>query len=489
MHEIFKKTLAGITLDKKNKELMLSRIEAISEKYVQLEVENQQLKKKLEKTKTLSTNTQPPAHSNDTPNKTLTTILKDILKTSQDKNTALLHLKLDNFKPITDAIGNVSSQKLLISIQNKLQNALPEISSAASLIYTQHDKYIILIQQTRPFKTLNKTIPRILEIFHKPFEINHSSIYVRASIGASVYKENATSNADMLIHHSELALHEAHNNGKFRFEMYNKGMSSRSSNDMEICNTLHTALDNNSFFLVYQPKFDLRSNTFKGAEALIRWKKNGTIISPGDFLPQAEKTGLITPISFWVLRSVCKQIYTWQLQNYPVQTISINISPTYFEFGNLLLDLKKCLIEFPISAQLLELEITENSFICHNEESLHKIKAIQEIGCSISIDDFGTGYSSYSNLKHLPIDTIKIDRTLIIDISSSHKDELILKSIITLAKTMQLRIVAEGVEDQDTVNTLIKNNCDAIQGFFYSRPLTAEKYIHFLLINHSSLTP
>lgn len=390
---------------------------------------------------------------------------------------ALLSIDLDGFKYINDSMGHKTGDELLVLLAQHLQTLLP---SNALLTRQGGDEFSILLTDSPSKDYLDNLALGILQSLNEPFYVELAEIYVGASIGIAIYDKKYTEDGEQLLQYADMAMYKAKAKGKSRVQFYDPSMSQKASDRLVLRNTLRTALSQEEFYLVYQPKFDLRTNTFNGAEALIRWKRGEEIVSPGLFIPEAESIGLIIPISQWVLRTVCKQLAEWKTAGLALPKVSINVPPSYFEHGNLIADIKECTKEFSISPKLLELEIVENSLLEKSIGSQLKMQALRAMGCTISIDDFGTGYSSFSYLKTLPIDLIKIDRSLIKDISHSETDELFLKSLVTLAKAMKLEIVAEGVEEQDTVDVLIMNDCDYVQGYFYSKPLPAEDYTKLL---------
>jgi EAL domain-containing protein (putative c-di-GMP-specific phosphodiesterase class I) len=305
-----------------------------------------------------------------------------------------------------------------------------------------------------------------------------------ASIGISTYPDDAT-DAETLLKNADIAMYRAKDLGRNNYQFYSAQMNKHTFERLAMESSLRRALDRNEFVLHYQPKLDLRSGEIAGVEALVRWRHpDWGMVSPAQFIPLAEETGLIVQIGEWVLKTACEQSRTWRDQGIPAMRVAVNLSARQFGQKTLLADIAKTIAQTGLTPECLELEITE-SLVMHNPEhaadTLHKLKAM---GINLSIDDFGTGYSSLAYLKRFPIDCVKVDRSFIKDIPNDSDDMAITKGIIALGHSLRLKVIAEGVETVEQREFLRANGCDELQGFLFSKPLPAEE-VTALLKNHS----
>jgi len=319
----------------------------------------------------------------------------------------------------------------------------------------------------------------------KPIELLGEECRITASLGISIYPKDGE-DEQSLMKNADIAMYFAKEEGKNNYQFYSKSIRTLSVERLAIETNLRLALERNEFYLHYQAKFDFKTNVISGVEALLRWQNQelGTV-TPMQFIPVAEETGLIIPIGKWVLRTACAQNVAWQKQGLPPVCISMNLSPRQVEDDNLLNDIKSALKDTGMASQLLELEISE-SMVMHNPT--HMISVLTEIknmGVRLAIDDFGTSYSSLAQIKHFPFDTLKVDRSFIRNISEDAEDKAIAKAIIAMGKTLSLTVVAEGVETMEEMDFLKENSCDEMQGYYFSKPLMPEHFAE-LMRKHST---
>lgn len=386
-------------------------------------------------------------------------------------NFALLFLDLDRFKAVNDTFGHEIGDKLLIEIAEKLK-----VITEDSDIISRYggDEFTILLSNSTVDRA-RKVAQRILTDLSNPFNQSHNEIAVTPSIGISIFPDHGDS-FDTLIKNADLAMYLAKSLGKNNFQIYTDDLQEKSQHGFEMEFNLRKALDRNEFLLFYQPQINLETNDMIGAEALIRWNhpEHG-IISPADFIPVAEETGLIIPIGEWALRTACMQNKKWQDDGLPPITVAVNISAKQFFQSRLPEVVRKVLNETGLEPKYLEIEITE-SMTLDVESAITTLIELKKIGVMISIDDFGTGYSSLNYLKRFPVDKLKIDQSFMSDCINDLNDQSIIKTIILMAQLLKLQVIAEGVETNDQVTFLLRHGCIEAQGYFFSKPVSAEEF-------------
>lgn len=383
---------------------------------------------------------------------------------------AFIHLGLDRFKLINDSIGKIGGDEMLKRIGERLKSICPENSQ---LYRNGGDEFIILLRKTTNEHT-EKLAEKLLREFDKPFYYKHQEYFISVSIGISMYPKDGDTLGN-LSHKSEQALSYVKDHGRGHFRFYEKEMDAIYLNEMVMESYLRRAIELNELKVYYQPQIDLRTGQISSFEALLRWnnKKFG-FISPGQFIPIAEKSGIIHNIGEWVLDNVCRQLKEWQDKRYRKARIAVNISPKELKMEDFSKKVKQKIDAYGISPSLLEVEITENA-LANMEDTIQTLNNLKNIGVSISIDDFGTGYSSLSYLKRYPIDTIKIDRSFIQDIESDEKNKAIATTIINLAHNLGMDVIAEGVEKDLQASILLNANCQKAQGYLYSRAVSIDE--------------
>lgn len=417
-----------------------------------------------------------------------------LLKAQREQfSVAILFLDLDNFKRINDTLGHVVGDLLLKAVGQRLVGTLRlsgvgDRSSNENLIIARlgGDEFTILLPYQENTDTPSLVAKRLLKALTEPFQLSGYSISISCSIGISVFP-NDGNDIESLFKFADTAMYKAKHNGKGCYQLYNASMGMGDLNHLVIEQSLHSALANDEFQLVYQPQLDLNTNTIIGCEALLRWHHPvlGSI-PPDIFIPIAEQTGLIIPIGEWVLRTACQQARKWQEIGFPATRISVNLSARQFEHTNIARVITEILQETGLAPHSLELEITESMLIRNAEHAIKCMEKIKDMGVSLAIDDFGTGYSSLSYLKRFPIDRLKIDRAFVTDIPNNAEDTAIVCAIIAMARSLGLKVIAEGVENQSQMEFLTLNSCDEMQGYYFSRPLAPDELTK--LLNRKSVS-
>jgi len=389
-------------------------------------------------------------------------------------------LDLDYFKVVNDSLGHEAGDLLLKEVSKRLQAATDH--REVKLSRFGGDEFIILIPQLSSEKEITEICDRIMEVMAAPFLIKGQRLNISTSMGISFYPKDGT-DLNSLIKNADLAMYGSKELGRSCYSLYHPDMKHHANKRMDLEILLRKALDENEFILYYQPKVNLHTGEINGMEALIRWKnKLDQIILPDAFIPIAEETGLINPIGEWVLREACRQCKEWQDLGFGDLTISVNLSPKQFQRQNLVGMIISVLEETGLSPNSLELEVTEGIVMKNPEEAVIVLQELKQLGIKISIDDFGTGFSSLSYLKFFPIDILKIDRSFIANIERDDADAKIASAVISLAHSLKINVVAEGVENWEQYDFLVNRSCDYAQGNFISKPVDP-KEVKSLLVN------
>ncbi|MCQ6282688.1 EAL domain-containing protein [Bacillus sp. EB600] len=400
---------------------------------------------------------------------------------------AVLFLDLDRFKYVNDTLGHAVGDQLLQEVSNRLQ----EVVSEQGLISRQGgDEFTILVNTTeRPF--LSDLCQQIIRNIKYPYSIEEKEIVITCSIGISIYPDNGN-DVETLMKNADLAMYWSKDNGKNNFSFFQEFMKEKSSRIMQLELELRKAIENEEFFLCYQPKAELNNGEIIGCEALIRWEHPAMgIITPAEFIPLAEDTGLINQIGEWVLREACKQTKSWHEAGYAELKMAVNLSVHQLNQANIVELVETILLEHHLDPGFLELEITESISMLSEKSKIKNLFALKELGVSIAIDDFGTGYSSLKYLHELPVNTLKIDKSFIKDIGQLNRitPSLMTNAILSLARSLHLEVVAEGIETIEQMNYLKKYQCKIGQGYFISKPLPADKMETFLNKNGKKQYP
>ncbi|GAB3626846.1 putative signaling protein [Pandoraea terrae] len=408
-------------------------------------------------------------------NDTLQAVLANAAR--QGTSFHVMFIDIDQFKNINDTLGHDVGDELLRSCADRLLGELPHVEMLARL---GGDEFIVLLADSPDRPGLVDTLKAILAVFSAPVLIKSTEMQVTVSIGVSTFPQNGT-DASSLLKHADIAMYRAKEQGKNTYQIYAQPMGAMLQEQVNLESHLWRALANKEFELHYQPRLSLKTGEITGVEALIRWRHPTLgLVPPLQFIPIAEKSGLIVPIGAWVLHEACRQNAAWRARGLAPLRVAVNLSARQFIRNDLMQGVLSALREAGLPADALELEITESLMMNQPEQVSKLLSRLKAKGVSVSVDDFGTGYSSLGYLKHFPVDTIKIDRSFITHIPDSESDKQITASVIALAHCLHLDVIAEGVETDAHVTFLREHGCDEIQGYHFSKPLTANDMTHLL---------
>ncbi len=392
--------------------------------------------------------------------------------TNKGQLLGVIVLDIDKFKKINDTMGHRVGDELLKEIAKRLKNSISDKHTLAS---HSADEFILLMSSINTIENSTDMAEEILEVLTKPFIVEGYELYITASMGISIYPYNGET-AEVLVKNADTAMNFVKGEGRNNYLLYAPSMDDTAIEQIELENDLRKALAKDELVLHYQPLVKVESGSIIGMEALLRWNRPGVgIFQPDKFIPIAEETGMIISIGEWVLNRACRQNKEFQNAGYPKIRVSVNISPRQFEQGNFVDTVKSTLRTTGLDPSYLELEITE-AVIKNVAETSETLKKLKEIGVKISLDDFGTGYSSLSYLKRLPIDTLKIDKSFIKDVTISEREIALTTAVINMGHNLKLQVLAEGVETKEQLDLLKDYKCDVVQGFYYSRPVNPESF-------------
>lgn len=391
----------------------------------------------------------------------------------QRTKVSLLFMDLDNFKDINDTLGHGIGDELLKQVADRIRFILRETDTAARL---GGDEFLVLLEGLQQQDQAAVIVNKITQSFKKPFFVNSHEIYTSATIGISTYPDDATS-VDLLMQYADTAMYHAKQEGTRRYRFFSKELRKFIDAQLSIENRLRHALTKNELSVFYQPKLDAQTEQIIGAEALLRWHNPDLgNVPPGVFIPIAEKYGLIENIGSWVLETACEEARRWQAIAPRAIHVAVNISPQQFRSNLFLEFVDSALQKSGLTEELLEIEITESILMQDTEKPLQILKALQERNITLSLDDFGTGYSSLSYLKRFPLQVLKIDRSFINDMMENQYNMSLVDTIIAMAKTLELCLVAEGVETREQMDYLQKREVEIIQGFLFSPAIPAQEF-------------
>ncbi|ABB33299.1 diguanylate cyclase/phosphodiesterase with PAS/PAC sensor(s) [Geobacter metallireducens RCH3] len=384
----------------------------------------------------------------------------------------VMFLDLDNFKKVNDTLGHTVGDMLLKAVANRLKNCLRGGDTVARL---GGDEYIIVLPNVREVPDVITVAKKMINVFAAPLLLMGNEIYVTASIGIALFPTDGET-VDALLKNADAAMYHAKEQGKNNYQFYSAEMNIRVFERLSLETSLHRAVKNQEFLLHYQPRVDLRNGRICGVEALVRWNHPEMgLVSPAKFIPLAEETGLIVPMGEWVLRTACAQNKAWQDAGLPPLRMAVNLSARQFRQENLIAMVEEILMETGLAPQWLELELTESLVMQEAEKSAAILRELTDRGIEVAIDDFGTGYSSLSYLKRFPIANLKIDQAFIRDMTRDPDDATLVKTIITMAHGLGMKTIAEGVELAEQIDFLCRHQCEEMQGYYFSRPITAEE--------------
>lgn len=409
---------------------------------------------------------------------------------SENEQFAVLFVDLDRFKRINDTLGHSVGDKLLKEVASRLKRCTrstdsvsrvdADLDDSIQLARLGGDEFVIQLYGIDSEETVSAIASRIITVLTPPFSCEGHQFVVTPSIGIAIYPQDGVT-AEELLMNADSAMYRAKFAGRNNFQFFSETMRSKSLHRLDLENELRKALDKDQFELYFQPKADTETWTLVGAEALLRWEHpERGIITPVEFIPVAEETGLIVPIGQWVLQRACQQVKAWSELPFGDIAVSVNISSHQFQSDSLIDDVLGAALSARINPGSLELEITESVLLQDVENTLVALNTLKRAGIALSIDDFGTGYSSLSYLKRFPIDTLKIDQSFVKDLHTDQDDAAICAAILAMAKQLGLNVVAEGVETKEQLEFLRHHGCHQIQGFLCSKPLSASQFIVLL---------
>lgn len=392
------------------------------------------------------------------------------------KLMAVLFIDLDEFKPINDTLGHKVGDKLLISVTERLSASIRPTDTLARF---GGDEFVLLLPDLAGVAEAEDIAERILEELARPHQIDQNELHISASIGIAMNSE-ALPNPEKLLQQADMAMYKAKQRGRDTFEIFSSDLDEKLSKRVTLRNDLQEAIKREQLYLHYQPLVG-KAGEFVGVEALVRWRHplRGNI-SPADFIPIAEETGQITPLGKWVTRRACADALTLVNLGLLKGCMAVNLSPMQFHRPNFLTSLRKILDETGLPPQHLELELTEGILMKDTDGAIDILNALAGLGVKTAIDDFGTGFSSFGYLRELPVDKIKIDRSFVKDVTTSEKDAAVCKGVITLARELDMMVVAEGVETEEQYRYLARNGCSSFQGYFFARPMPFDELVTWI---------
>jgi diguanylate cyclase (GGDEF)-like protein len=408
------------------------------------------------------------------PNRTL--ILDRIEQTlrrarHKQEPVAVLFVDLDNFKAINDSLGHSTGDELLCAVAERLEGVIRETDALGRM---GGDEFVVVAEGLSLAAGPELIAERLLEAFSAPFALGDEGetlVHAKASVGIAT---GVRPSAEELLRDADIAMYRAKWSGKSRFLVFESGMEDEVQSRLELEMDLQVALDNEEFFLVYQPTFDLQTMTPTGVEALIRWRRPGRgVAQPEEFIPLLEETKMIVDVGAWVLREACAQAAGWQEEGRPLE-LSVNVSALQLDTDDLIEHVTEALGESGLAPESLTIEITETTLMSDAEETARRLQELKRLGVRIAVDDFGTGYSSLGHLRQFPVDVLKIDRSFVSQLSDGGEGEILLHTLLQLGKALEIETTAEGIERPQDLSLIREKDCDNGQGFLFTRPLSAQ---------------
>jgi len=395
-----------------------------------------------------------------------------------NQKLAVFFLDLDRFKDINDSLGHSTGDALLKAVAERIRRCVREGDTVARF---GGDEFTLLIPRIENIEDAAKIAQKIIETLKIPFLIGEREMFVTTSIGIGIFPSDGH-DPETLVRNADTAMYRAKDQGRDNYQLYAPAMNARALERLALENMLRKALSQRELMVYYQPLVDLASRRIVGLEALVRWQHPELgFLLPAQFISMAELSGLIIPIGQWVMLTACKQLRQWQKRVDSDLTVSVNLSARQFQQPNLVSAVADVLDETGIDPRSLELEITESNAMQNAEVTIHTLRELKALGVRISMDDFGTGYSSLNYLKRFPIDTLKLDQSFVREVNTDRRDAAIVSAVISMAHSLDLKVVAEGVETEEQLSFLRQQRCDRIQGFLFSAPMSAEELEPYLM--------
>lgn len=396
---------------------------------------------------------------------------------SESKNIAVLSIDLDQFKEINDSLGHEIGDKVLLEFSKRIKSKVEKTDTVSRL---GGDEFCIVLHEIDDMIEITDFIYRCEEFIKEPFKINEHQLYINMSIGISIYPHDGKK-ADVLLKNADAAMFRAKDNGRNQYSFYDEEMTQKAYDKIVLETQLREALKNDELVVYYQPQINSVTNKLLGMEALVRWNHPSMgLVFPDKFIPLAENTGMIVELDREVMEKSILQFHKWYQDGLNPGKLSLNLSIKQMENDGFITFFNELLIDKEYLYEKLEFEVTESQIMVNTEAAIKTLKDIRNLGVSIAIDDFGTGYSSLAYLKKLPINKLKIDKSFIDELPHDVEDVAITKTIINLHQNLNLDIIAEGVENQAQIDFLKENKCENIQGYFYSKPISAEDMTQFI---------
>ncbi len=395
------------------------------------------------------------------------------LANREGRQVGLLFLDLDNFKDINDTQGHDFGDALIRKVAERLSSDMRDSDTLARL---GGDEFVVVLTSINGRESASAAAERVLSLFCLPFIIDGRKVYSSASVGIAIYPDDGP-DVESIFKCADTAMYHAKNEGKANYRFFSSEMNQRIMRRVALESNLRQGMKKGEFFLQYQPQWDLRTSRIIGTEALLRWQSEDFgLLMPAEFIPMAENSGQILALGEWTLRSACMQAKKWAQAGYSDIKVGVNISGLQFRQPDFLDIIGQIIHDTGIAPMVLDLEFTESVIMGNASRTIDTLRSLKKMGVRLSIDNFGTGYSSLSYLKHFPMDRIKIDRSFIADVNHNRDDATIIEAIISMAHSLNLKVTAEGVENGDQLDFLAKRNCDEAQGFYLTRPMSAEDF-------------
>jgi diguanylate cyclase (GGDEF)-like protein/PAS domain S-box-containing protein len=395
-----------------------------------------------------------------------------------NKQVALMFFDLDRFKNINDTLGHNVGDLLLQSVAGRLKGCLRSVDTVARL---GGDEFVVILPDLEEAEYAGTVARKLLESLATPHQLGEHELTTTASVGISVYPQDG-GDRETLVKNADVAMYKSKEAGRNNYMFFREEMNARAGERLSMENSLRKALEREEFTLYFQPQVNTVTGRIIGAEALIRWRHPAMgLVMPAKFIPIAEESGMIVAIGEWVLRTACMKNRQWQKAGLQTVPVAVNLSALQFMQKDLVEIVSDTVLQTGLEPCRLELEITESSIIQNAEAAINTLKELKAMGVSLSIDDFGTGYSNLGYLKKFPIDKLKVDQSFVRDIVNDPDDAAIVRAIINLAKSLQLRVMAEGVETKEQLDFLSAHGCDEVQGYYFSRPVPEEEFRAMLI--------